>query len=176
MRAGYLIAFCAATILAATQASAQPRGSKDCGNGFYCPPGNACLVGGLCAREIDRVAGSTRTSTGQYCDPGLREHTYKKGECVVASNIDCPDFSCAPGYRCPAAGEAGCQGPSPTGPVCGASRCVEGRICNSNGLCMNPKYQQDCHNGTVCSIHAACEYPRGCVAVAPGRSKQIRRP
>jgi hypothetical protein len=40
---------------------------------------------------------------------------------------------------------------------------------------MNPDYFQDCGNGTICSKHAGCEYPNGCVLVGPSRTKQIRR-
>jgi hypothetical protein len=40
---------------------------------------------------------------------------------------------------------------------------------------MNTAYFQDCRNGTICSKHAGCEYPSGCVLVAPQRTKQIKK-
>jgi hypothetical protein len=39
---------------------------------------------------------------------------------------------------------------------------------------MNPAFLQDCGNGTICSLHAACEFPKGCVYVAPERTRQQR--
>ena len=38
---------------------------------------------------------------------------------------------------------------------------------------MNTEYFQDCGNGTICSKHAGCEFPSGCVLVAPRRTQQI---
>ena len=40
---------------------------------------------------------------------------------------------------------------------------------------MNTAYFQDCKNGTICSKHAGCEYPNGCVLVGPQSTKQIRK-
>src|SRR5262245_27409322 len=54
--------FLSAALLLATQLLAQSSGTVDCGNGSYCPAGNACLVGGLCARMVDAVPGAVRTS------------------------------------------------------------------------------------------------------------------
>jgi hypothetical protein len=178
MRLGYSLAICIGMIFTVGQATAQQRGAKDCGNGFYCPSGQACLVSGLCGRVVDRLPGSTRTSTGEWCEPGLREHTYKRGTCIPRDYVDCPSLlSCPPGYRCPGSGETACQGgPPATGPMCGAGQCAQGRICASGGHCMNPQYFQDCGNGTICSKQSACEVnPNGCVLVAPNRTKQIRR-
>ena len=178
MRFHCLLAACVSVMLATGQADAQPRGAKDCGNGFYCPAGHACLLKGLCGQEVDRLPGSTRTSNGEWCEPGLREHTVTRRTCIPRDYTDCNSGnSCPPGYRCPSSGETGCQGgPPATGPTCGAGKCAEGRLCSSRGSCMNPAYFQDCGNGTVCSKQAACEInPDGCVLVAPQRTKQIKR-
>lgn len=163
-----LIAFVAA--FAAAPASAQGR--VDCGNGYNCPADHACLLGGLCGRMIDVAPGSVRMSNGGWCDPGFRESTVRPGRCVPGSYTECASgLICPSGTQCTADG--GCSGgPEPTGPMCGNARCAEGRICSSTGSCMNTAYFQDCGNGTICSKSAACEFPKGCVIVAPQRVKQ----
>ena len=81
---------------------------------------------------------------------------------------------CSPGSKCAPAG--GCQGGAPrTGPMCGDVQCEAGHICASTGRCINPKYFQDCLNGTICSNAAACEIPKGCVFVGSPRTKQVKR-
>jgi len=57
----------ATALLLTVQSVAQPSGAVDCGNDHYCPAGNACLLGGLCSREIDAPPGSVRTSRGDWC-------------------------------------------------------------------------------------------------------------
>jgi hypothetical protein len=165
----------AALLLLAPKAIAQ-SGRVDCGNGFYCPKGNACLLNGMCGKVLDAAPGSTRTSKGTYCDPGFRESKYTPGTCLPESYTECSDGrACPPPGTCRADG-GGCEGGPPlTGPVCGQGRCAEGRICASNGKCLNIELFQDCGNGITCSKHAACEYPKGCVAVDAKRTKQIKR-
>lgn len=177
MRFDWLLAACLGVIIATGQANAQQRGPKDCGNGFYCPAGHACLLNGLCGREVAHLPGSTRTSTGEWCEPGLREHKVKRGMCIPRDYIDCPTGnSCPPGYTCSKDGGPCEGGPPATGPMCGAGQCAQGRICASSGSCMNTAYFQDCGNGKTCSKQAACEInPNGCVLVAPQRTKQIKR-
>lgn len=145
----------------------------NCGNGKWCPKDNACLVDGTCGRLIDVVPGSVRMSTGTYCDPGFREHRFRPGTCTPPGYADCANGSVCPppNAECLANGQCG-GGPAATGPMCGSSRCAEGRICASTGRCMNPALFQDCGNGTICSRHAACEAPKGCVIVAPERTRQ----
>jgi hypothetical protein len=145
-----------------------------CGNGYYCPPLNACLLNGLCGRLVDRLPGSSKTSTGEWCEPGLREHQYEKGRCTPTSYVDCPSGnSCPPGYTCGSDGK--CQGGPPAmGPMCGGGQCAQGRVCSSNNTCMNPDFMKDCGNGQLCSKHATCEYPKGCALVAPQHTKQFR--
>ena len=152
-------------------------GVVDCGNGHFCPRGNACLVGGLCAPELEHVPGAVRTSTGDWCDPGFVEHKYRPGSCVPRAYAQCKSgMSCPPGSTCSSDG-ATCEGGGPpaTGPMCGGNRCMQGRICSSRGTCMNPEYFHDCGNGTICSKSAACEHPKGCVYVGPQRTRQIKR-
>jgi hypothetical protein len=174
MRLIYSMTVCLGVMLA-MGADAQQRGARDCGNGYYCPAGNACLVGGLCGPEVDRAPGSVRISDGTYCDPGFREHRYRPGTCVPGSYSDCADgLMCSPGSSCAPGG--GCEGGAPrTGPMCGDTRCELGRICSSTGRCINTQYFHDCGNGTICSNSAACEHPRGCVFVSSSRTKQFRR-
>jgi len=171
----FIAVFIAAAALLATQAVTQSSGAVDCGNGFYCPRGNACLVGGLCGPEVDRPPGSVRISDGTYCDPGFREHKHRPGTCVPGSYADCADgLMCSPGSSCAPGG--GCQGGAPrTGPMCKDTQCEAGRICASTGRCINPQYFQDCGNGTICSNASACEHPKGCVFASSKRTKQIRR-
>jgi len=164
----------AAALLLAAQVLAQPSGAVDCGNGHYCPAGNACLVGGMCAREVNEAPGSIRTSTGTWCDPGFRETKYPPGKCMPDSYTECTNGSiCAEGTTCKPDGTCA-GGPPATGPMCGSNRCAAGRICASTGRCMNTQYFHDCGNGTVCSRSAACEHPKGCVFVAPERTPQVR--
>ena len=162
-------------LVALLQVHAQ-SGEVDCGNGYYCPRGNACLLGGLCAPELKEVPGAVRTSTGDWCDPGFVEHKYKPGSCVAGTYAQCTSgLSCPPGSTCSTDGATCEGGPRAAGPMCGANRCMQGRVCSSTGSCMNPEYFQDCGNGTICSKSAACEYPKGCVYVGPERTQQIRR-
>ena len=159
----------------ATRALAQSSGAVDCGNGYQCPSGNACLLGGLCALIVDAVPGSVRTSTGAWCDPGFRESKYSGGGCVPGSYTECSKgVMCPPGTTCGPNGSCD-GGPPPTGPLCGKLRCVEGRICASTGRCMNTQYFQDCGNGTICSKSATCQFPSGCVLVSQTRTKQVRK-
>lgn len=162
-----------ASTLLAIPISAQPAGSVDCGNGNYCPRGNVCLVGGLCARAADKPAGAVASSTGDWCDPGFREHKFRPGACIPDSYSECRNgLACAPGMRCNTSG--GCDGgPPATGPTCGGVRCMAGRICSSRNTCLNTEYYQDCGNGSICTKAAACEQPKGCVYVEPGRTRQI---
>ena len=161
----------------ATKAVGQQRGPVDCGNGFYCPAGNACLVGGLCAREADAPPGAVRLANGLWCDPGFREHEYRPGHCRPETSIACRNgLACPEGSTC--AADGGCDGgPPATGPVCGAkrARCLQGRICSSRRTCMNPQYHHDCGNGTICTHATACEHPRGCVYVSGERTPQLKR-
>ena len=151
-------------------ASAQQR--VDCGNGAYCPANNACLLGGLCGVMIDRPAGSTRTSTGEWCEPGMRESRMRPGDCIPSDYVDCASGACPSGSMCSPDGDCA-GGPPATGPVCGSWRCLAGGVCSSKGTCMNLAFAQDCGNGTLCTKHSACAYPRGCVFVSEGRTRQI---
>jgi hypothetical protein len=167
-----LIAVLAASLwMSLAPASAQL--SVDCRNGSYCPSGSACLMNGMCGVMVDRLPGSTQTSTGEWCEPGLRESTSKPGTCIPKDYVDCPSgLSCPPGYYCGQDGRCA-GGPPATGPMCGSGQCAAGRICASSGNCMNPAYFQDCGNGTICSKQAACELPKGCVLVGAERTRQI---
>lgn len=163
----------AGLLLLVAPASAQGR-VTDCGNGYHCPAGHACLLGGLCGQAIEAAPGSVRTSTGSWCDPGFRESTVRRGTCMPGSYTECASgLICPPGTQCSTDGQCS-GGPPPTGPMCGNARCAEGRICSSRGTCMNTAYFQDCGNGTICSKTAACEFPKGCVSVAPQRTRQIQ--
>jgi hypothetical protein len=148
-----------------------------CGNGAYCPPGNACLQGGLCGRYIDVVPGSLKMSNGKYCGPGFHEHKYRPGNCVPPGNIDCPNGSTCPPPNAVCRSDGACDGgPPATGPICKAGNppCFEGRVCSSGGTCMNPAIAQDCGNGLLCPKTDACGFPTGCAIVAPERTKQFR--
>lgn len=166
-----LAALLAGLLLAAAPAAAQ-NSVTDCGDGYHCPAGHACLLGGQCGRLVDAVPGSVRTSTGHWCDPGFRESTVRRGSCMPGSYSECANGTiCPSGTQCSADGHC-TGGPAATGPVCGSARCAEGRICSSRGTCMNTAYFQDCGNGTICSKAASCEFPKGCVLVAPERVRQ----
>ena len=166
-----LAALLAGLLLAAAPAAAQ-NSVTDCGDGYHCPTGHACLLGGQCGRLVDAVPGSVRTSTGQWCDPGFREATVRPGSCMPGSYTECTNgLICPSGTQCSEDGQC-TGGPAPTGPMCGNARCAEGRICSSRGTCMNTAYFQDCGNGTICSKAASCEFPKGCVLVAPERVRQ----
>ena len=174
-----LIALLALFVLPFAASSIAQDGVVDCGNGFHCPKGNACLLGGFCAVAVDAVPGSTpsKTRPGFFCEPGFRESTVQPGKCLPGSYIECPNgLACAPGMQCLEGGRGGCTGgPPPTGPMCGGGlRCAEGRICSSRNTILNPEFFHDCGNGTICTKGAACEQPSGCVAVAPERTRQQR--
>lgn len=147
----------------------------DCGNGSTCPAGHACLVGGTCGFLIDVPRGSSKTSTGGYCEPGYVEHRYAPGVCAPTSYEQCKSgAACPPGSACTERGQ--CEGLEASGPSCGGERCLEGRICSSKNTCINPDLVQDCGNGkTICTKAAACQEPSGCVHVAPERTPQIKR-
>jgi S1-C subfamily serine protease len=159
-----------------------PTDAVDCGNGMYCPSGNACLQGGQCAPKIGVIPGSTRTSTGSYCAPGLRENRFYPGACLPHDSQECAGldpngrrYTCPAGTRC-SSNNTGCvAGDRPfSGPTCGTVRCVDSRrICASSGQCMDTAYFQDCGNGVICSRSAACAFPSGCVAVSTLRSQQV---
>ncbi len=109
---------------------------------------------------------------GAVTDPGFREATVRRGSCVPGSYSECANGTiCPSGTQCSADGHC-TGGPEATGPMCGSARCAEGRICSSRSTCMNTAYFQDCGNGTICSKAAACEFPKGCVLVAPERVRQ----
>jgi hypothetical protein len=165
-----LLMLLGALLLWALPASAQ---RVDCGNGKWCPKGNACLLDGMCGRQIDRPPGAVTLSNGGFCDPGHHENRYRPGSCTPPGYVDCPSgLICPPQYQCSADGLRCEGGPPATGPMCGGGQCAEGRICASTGRCMNPAIFKDCGNGTICSIHAACETPKGCAYVAPERTRQ----
>lgn len=155
----------------ATPAWAQGK-PVDCGNGFHCPARNACLLNGACGELVEGVPGSTRTSDGNWCEPGFRESKVQAGKCLPASYTECAGgLACPTGMQCAPAG--GCTGgPPPTGPTCGGMRCAAGRVCSTRGTCLNPQYFQDCGNGTICTKGAACQFPSGCALVAPQRTRQ----
>jgi hypothetical protein len=161
-----------ATALFSQQAGAQ---TVDCGNGNYCPAGHACLIGDTCGFLIDVPRGSTRTSTGGFCEPGYTEHRFRSGTCAPTSYQQCKNgFACPPGSTCTEDGQ--CEGLEADGPACGGTRCITGRICSSKNTCINPDLIQDCGNGrTLCTKAAACQEPSGCVYVAPERTPQIRK-
>lgn len=150
------------------------RARVDCGNGHYCPPGNACLKDGLCGVTVEAPPGSFRTKTGTWCEPGFREHRFKPGACVPVSYSDCRNGTiCPAGTTCNDADGSCDGGGTPTGPMCGNFRCEEGRICSSSGRCMNTTYFQDCGGGTICSKNKACAQGGGCAIVGIGRTQQI---
>ncbi len=160
------------SVFAAKRTEAQ---TVDCGNGNYCPPGHACLVGGTCGLLIDAPRGATRTSTGGFCEPGYAEHQFRPGACAPTSYQQCKNgFACPPGSNCTEDGQ--CEGLEANGPVCGGTRCLTGRVCSSKNTCINPDLIQDCGNGkTLCTKAAACQEPSGCVYVAPERTPQIKK-
>ena len=163
------------TLLAAFFLWAPPAFAQrvDCGNGSWCPAGNACLLNGQCGRIVDVLPGSVRMANSFYCDPGFHEHRYRPGSCVPPGYVDCPSGLICPPPNAQCGAEGKCEGGPPvTGPMCGSAQCAEGRICSSAGSCMNTAIFQDCGNGSICSRHAACQFPKGCVAVAPERTRQ----
>jgi len=146
----------------------------DCGNGKYCPDGNACLKDGQCGVLVDAPPGSFKTQSGTWCEPGFREHKFKPGACVPQSYSDCRNGTiCPPGTSCNDTAGSCDGGGAPKGPVCGNFRCEEGRVCSSAGRCMNTTYFQDCGNGTICSKNKACAMDGGCAIVGIGRTEQI---
>lgn len=173
-----LFAVLAAFFLLIGQASAQGSSQRvDCGNGSWCPQGHACLVGGQCARMVDKPPNAVETSGGLFCDPGWKVGRFKADTCIPPGYVDCPNGNMCPGPNAECAEGGGCRGGPPmTGPICGRSgqQCAEGRICSSQGQCLNPAVFQDCGTGSVCSHAAACTVPRGCAYVAPGRVAQQR--
>ena len=95
-----LAALLAGLLLAAAPAAAQ-NSVTDCGDGYHCPAGHACLLGGQCGRLVDAVPGSVRTSTGQWCDPGFREATVRPGSCMPGSYTECTNgLICPSGTQC----------------------------------------------------------------------------
>lgn len=171
-----VLAFASAALMSALlslPADAQPTGTVDCGNGHYCPSGNACLIGGLCAREVSHPPGATRLSNGGWCDPGFRESRTSPGRCVPSDYIDCGPGACRPGTTC-GADNTCIGGPPVTGPMCGGFQCPADRACSTNNRCYDPVRYIDCGNGSICTKSAACEHPTGCVYVAPERTRQIR--
>jgi hypothetical protein len=158
-------------LLLALPAAAQQR--VDCGNGRFCPAGNACLMDGNCALIVQVPPGAVRMADGNYCDPGWREGFINKGRCIPPGYIECPQGGgmCPSDQTCDGSG-ACVGGPPPSGPMCGNVQCAAGRICSSSGRCMNTAILHDCGNGSICPHSAACEYPRGCVYVSGGRTPQ----
>lgn len=165
------------TLLAIVLLWALPAAAQrvDCGNGYWCPKDNACLLNGQCGVLLDQPPGALSTSNGTFCDPGFHEHRYKPGTCVPPNYIDCTNGQICPGPNaaCNADGTCG-GGPPVTGPQCGSNRCSEGRICSSRGTCMNTAVFKDCGNGTICSKYSECAFPSGCAYVAPIRTRQQR--
>jgi len=166
-----LLAVLAATFLWALPASAQQR--VDCGNGSWCPANHACLVGGQCGFVVDGPPGGTRTSDGNWCDPGYYESRNRPGRCIPPGYTECGSGACQPGTTCNHTNET-CEGGSGSGPICGGQQCMAGRVCTAHGTCMNPQLHHDCGNGTICTHASACELPRGCVYVSPQRFPQQR--
>ena len=167
--------FISAVFAAALYAPLAHAQTVDCGNGNFCPAGHACLVGGTCGFLIDVPRGSTKTSTGGFCEPGYVEHQFRPGACVPTSYQQCKTgFACPPGSTCTEDGQ--CEGLEANGPACGGNRCITGRVCSSKNTCINPDLIQDCGNGvSLCTKAAACQEPRGCVYVAPERTPQSKK-
>ncbi len=169
-----VLSFMTMVLLLAGHGAAQvPAGSVSCGNGNYCPAGNACLLGGQCAPRIGMLPGSSRTSSGGWCPPGLRENRFAAGKCIPNASTECAGGmgSCPAGTRCGDNGKC-YGGPPPTGPACGAARCSAGETCASTNLCIDPRSQLDCGNGVICSKGSACRYPNGCATVGLQRTLQ----
>lgn len=171
-----LFAAIAAPVFAALVLLAGPAAAQrvDCNNGNWCPEGNACLIGGMCAeRSSTMPPGSTRLPNGNWCMPGERQNKYAPDKCVEVSANECHDGgTCPAGTQCGAAGDC-VGGPAPTGPMCGQFRCSAGDICaQSVGYCINPQRSVDCGNGIICSVHAACTQNRGCAIVTGQRTRQ----
>src|SRR5262245_7060068 len=87
------VATCVAVFISAalftSQLGAQSSGAVDCGNGSYCPRGNACLMGGQCGRIVDAVPVVVRTAFFTWCDPGFRASKLAPGKCVPGSYTVC---------------------------------------------------------------------------------------
>lgn len=146
----------------------------DCGNGKYCPPGNACLKDDQCGVIVEAPPGSFKTQSGTWCEPGYREHRYKPGACMPTGYSDCRNGTiCPAGTTCNDTAGSCDGGGAPKGPVCGNFRCEEGRICSSAGRCMNTAYFQDCGGGIICSKNKACGMDGGCAIVGIGRTQQM---
>ena len=93
------VALLAMFVLSLAAPSIAQDGVVDCGNGFHCPKGNACLLEGFCAVAVDAVPGSvpSKTTPGFFCEPGFRESTVQPGKCIPGSYTECPNgFACAP--------------------------------------------------------------------------------
>lgn len=145
----------------------------DCGNGYFCPTGNACLEEGLCAPRLrfSDMPGAVKTSTGDYCFPGEHENRFKPGTCLSNERREC-----SANAACPA--EATC-GPDDTclnvkagaGPTCGNGRCAAGSTCSSRGTCLPPGFKE-CASGKVCNKLAACGLS-ACSLVDATRTRQI---
>ena len=165
-----VMALVVAIVFFATSALAE----VNCGNGNYCPDGNACLKGGQCGVTVEAPPGSIRTSSGTWCEPGFREHQFKPGACSPVTYSDCRNGTiCPPGSTCNDTQQSCDGGGEPKGPQCGNFRCEAGRICSSSGRCMNTTYFQDCGGGTICSKNKACSEDGGCAIVGIGRTNQV---
>jgi hypothetical protein len=165
------------TLAFAGPAAGQAGAKVDCGNGYYCPGGNACLANGVCGVLLGSMPpGSVKTSTGQWCAPGRRENKFSPGTCVFTSEVECQSGgACPAGSRCSTTPGLCDGGPKATGPLCGSGHCFENQVCASGGHCINPSLSKDCGNGTACPASAACAVPKGCAFVRPGRTSQIRK-
>jgi hypothetical protein len=165
------LATLAALLLWALPAAAQ---RVDCGNGNWCPEGNACLTGGMCAERTSTMPpGSTRLASGNYGMPGERQNRFAADKCIDIDAVECHDGgTCPAGMQCGAGGDC-TGGAPPTGPMCGQFRCSAGDICaQSVGHCINPQRSMDCGNGVICSAYAACTQARGCAIVTGQRTRQ----
>jgi hypothetical protein len=160
-------------MLLAAMAAGPAYAQEDCGNGSYCPKGQACLTDGTCARILQAPPGGVRTANGQWCDRGFREHRYLPNTCSPESYIDCRGgYMCPSGQTCNEARQSCEGGPPPTGPMCNGAQCDAGRVCASNGHCMNTTYFKDCGNGTICPKGRDCRLPQGCVSASAERTLQ----
>lgn len=153
-----------------------PNERVDCGNGNYCPAGNACLENGLCAPMIgmSQVPGAVPISGGKFCPPGEHESRLDPGLCVDDNHIDCGGGATCPiGYRC--GPNATCLGPRGSGPICsyGSLPCQDSRFtCSRKGLCVGPD-SHECRGGQICGKISECTASGGCALVAGTRTPQI---